>query len=88
MLGHKVILEWDTNEANKWLVNMCVTDKVKPQFNKPLTVKGLSIQTLLFRLQHSMKDHGNINCFGETDIIYTDYYGLSKLSSEVLEAYK
>ena len=35
-----------------------------------------------------MKDHGDINCFGETDIIYTDYYGLSKLSSDVLEAYK
>ena len=30
VLGHKVILEWDTNEANKWLANMCVTDNVKP----------------------------------------------------------
>ena len=30
VLGHNVILQWDTAEANKWLVNMCLTDNVNP----------------------------------------------------------
>ena len=30
VLGHKLMLEWDTTEANKWLVNTYLTHDFKP----------------------------------------------------------